>query len=132
MACYPIATITICIVVCTAFGVGMKDFEQTNDAEKLWVPASSRIQEETRWVKKNFPPITRYAMIIFSSSNMLSPEALGAVSKFNSDHLISVLVLHLGHQYIFKLLVIEVRLADRGEKIRKVDILVALSLAQWI
>ncbi|XP_021370704.1 patched domain-containing protein 3-like isoform X1 [Mizuhopecten yessoensis] len=60
----------------------MKDFKETKEAEKLWVPSTSRIQEEKRWVMKNFPPFTRYASVIITADNILSPVSLRAMMAF--------------------------------------------------
>ena len=58
----------------------MKDFKETEETEKLWVPLDSRIQAEKKWVDKNFPPETRYASIIFTENNILSARSIRAVS----------------------------------------------------
>ncbi|XP_052073825.1 NPC1-like intracellular cholesterol transporter 1 isoform X1 [Mytilus californianus] len=79
VATYPILTIIICIVICGLFGIGMKDFNQTTEDAELWVPATSRIQSERKWVLDNFPPITRYASLILVENNVLSERSFQAM-----------------------------------------------------
>ncbi|KAJ8305936.1 hypothetical protein KUTeg_016481 [Tegillarca granosa] len=52
---------------------------ETSATEKLWVPESSRIQAEKVWVMKHFPPVTRFASLIFLSNNILSKTSLKAM-----------------------------------------------------
>lgn len=80
VACYPISTIIICIAVCGLFGIGMKDFKQTTEDAELWVPQSSRIQLERKWVLENFPPIIRYASLIIVENNVLSTRSFNALN----------------------------------------------------
>ena len=80
VALHPILTIIICIVVCGLFGIGMVNFKQTTEDAELWVPHSSRILPERRWVLENFPPFTRYASMIIIENNILSTRSFNAVS----------------------------------------------------
>ncbi|XP_033738754.1 patched domain-containing protein 3-like isoform X3 [Pecten maximus] len=82
VASHPYLTICQCVLICGLCAIGMKDFKETNAAEKLWVPATSRIQDEKRWVMKNFPPFTRYASVILTADNVLSPASLRAMMAF--------------------------------------------------
>ncbi|XP_060064761.1 patched domain-containing protein 3-like [Ylistrum balloti] len=82
VASHPVFTICLCVLVCGLCAIGMKDFKETNEAEKLWVPATSRIQNEKHWVMENFPPFTRYASVILTNNNVLSPTSLKAMMEF--------------------------------------------------
>ena len=67
------------MAICGVCGIGMKNFEETKDDAKLWVPKSSRVLPEKKWVDEMFPEETRFTTIIVTAPNILTPWMINAV-----------------------------------------------------
>ena len=63
-------------------GIGMKNFVETKDDAKLWVPKSSRVLPEKEWKDKMFPEETRFTTMIVTAPNMLTPWMINAVRSY--------------------------------------------------
>ncbi|KAL3868797.1 hypothetical protein ACJMK2_041557 [Sinanodonta woodiana] len=79
VAGHPVATILLSIVTCGLCGIGLRNFEETRDDAKLWVPQYSRIIPEKKWVNENFPEETRITSFLITSDNVLSTSSVNAI-----------------------------------------------------
>ncbi|XP_046544778.1 protein patched homolog 1-like isoform X1 [Haliotis rubra] len=81
---HPWITIVFCLTTCGLCGLGLKTFKQTEEQVALWVPQSSRIVNEKKWVDKHFPSETRYVTMIVTGKDVLTQPFLNALLDFYS------------------------------------------------
>ena len=79
MACHPIKTIFIAILVCGAMGIGLLKWREEILYVELWLPRGSRMYDEYFWVQKNFPASARYESVIIEDENILCSDTINAV-----------------------------------------------------
>ena len=77
---YPVRYIIGCVVVCLLCGLGLLNFSEQTEPNKLWVPENAQVIEDLDWISKNFPSRTRVGFLMGVSGNVLSPGGLTAVS----------------------------------------------------
>ena len=79
VAHHPWLTIVITFGICGICGIGMQHFKETKEDAKLWVPKSSRVLPEKKWVDETFPEETRFTTMIVTAPNILTPWMINAV-----------------------------------------------------
>ncbi|XP_071117818.1 NPC intracellular cholesterol transporter 1-like isoform X1 [Haliotis cracherodii] len=79
---HPWITIVFCLTTCGLCGLGLKTFKQTEEQVALWVPQSSRIVNEKKWVDRHFPSETRYVTMIVTGRDVLTQPFLNALLDF--------------------------------------------------
>ena len=85
VARHPFVTILITLIICGICGIGMKDFHETTDDAKLWVPQSSRVLPEKKWKDETFPEEIRFTTMIVTAGNILTPWMINAVSSYSKS-----------------------------------------------
>lgn len=81
---YPVVVIVTVMIMCGLCGLGMTNFKETEEEEKLWVPQTSRLIPEKAWVDRMFPAETRFISVLAvqHGGSVLTPVTLNAVSMF--------------------------------------------------
>ena len=69
-------------MVAGLFGIGMLEFVQENRGEKLWNPQDSEALRHKAIVEQRYPVASRLNIALFESSNVLTSQALKAVSIY--------------------------------------------------
>ena len=76
VASNPVKVISICLTLCGLSAVGLINWQEENNALKLWVPTTSHFVKNNRWLEENFPQDTRYNNVIITGENVLTPEMI--------------------------------------------------------
>nr|KAG5711759.1 hypothetical protein BaRGS_023523 [Batillaria attramentaria] len=82
---YPVRYILGSLFVCALCGIGLVRFTEVTDPDKLWVPSDAEILKEKDWIEANFPSTTRVGFLLGVSSNILTPQGLGALLDLYQD-----------------------------------------------
>ncbi|CAG0918990.1 unnamed protein product [Notodromas monacha] len=85
VARHPKRTILCCLALTLLSGFGLLRFQYESDPTKLWIPQESNFIRDTNWMKQKFPEQLRHNVVIYSSENVLSPEALREVYELYSS-----------------------------------------------
>ena len=80
VASYPVITIGLSLLLCGGLGIGMKDWNEETDYQKLWTPHDSPLWKDASWVRSHFEDGRRFETVIIAGDNVLTPDFIRLVS----------------------------------------------------